>query len=268
MSKNTSNCRSKSDIITKYESKRVFSKVDIDEEMMKKIEQIVLMIDGDVGILGTSPRIHLHNPGLGAYIYRNEIGWIIGSYFESKVEEERNNVKVDIAYKLMKVILELESLNFNTSIALNSLYHDKVDKETKDYHKMNFVAPIGICFGSNGTNSVLGTLIDFIYSSHSRINISDILYENSYIPPSLQKIFNDAIRCPSCANTQTWGIVIDNNNISFYATSQHEYRFYNIGFFIACFEALLKEYKIRGEWNVLKNPQKIDGDYIITFSCR
>ena len=251
-----------------------FQQATLNEEQYNKLLQILAKYDCFTGPSGQKTRITLTNNHIGkAYLISNELGWIIASAYipeNKQVKNIREQIECDLGYKLYMISIELSMIGIATCFATYSLNQDKLSPLMKKLHPMGYIAPIALAFGIEpNSKPFCERLISIFLSSSSRMPISDFFttYDSKAFPQKYQSALNAVQRAPSVGNTQTWKIYYtrelekSTDSFSFYAVSEIESRFLNVGCAMAAFEMSQKG----GSWSLLHTPIP-EQDFCFTYS--
>jgi len=244
---------------------------DRNDNFMSGAMRDIIKWDCLPGPFGNSPRLHYHEPGLGNYRFRNEIGWVVGSHFVSKNAETNNQIVMDLSYKMLRLSLDLKNQGFSSCFASYSLDQEQAMKLSQPFHTMEYDTPIGLAFGTENTSSTFPH--DFVNNQLSdkyRLPVSSFAEdlgnsEVSYLKPELIEILSVASKAPSMSNTQTWKTLVGDKIIHFYATSELSERYLNMGCFLGAFAVMVESKNYKGMFQVLKDAPKTEGEYCVSW---
>ena len=238
-----------------------FKSEHLPDETMRKIEDIVDIVDSSPGVMKTNARVTKTERSLAINHFNNESGWIIGSFFVPKIEGEQKKFLVDVGYKLNKISIELQRMGVSTGFATYSLDTGKAKEEVASKHFMEYDAPLGLAFGIENKRSLLNRLIDFVYNDSYRLPLESIVEGDL---TQLRDVLEDVRQSPSAGNSQTWRMVVSTPYIHFFNVSNTKERWFNIGIALAAFEDSIKTHKLNGTWETA-SIKKEELEYVTSF---
>lgn len=244
-----------------------FAKKETDEETWNQIREIVSKWDAIPGPYGFSPRLHIHDSGLGGKLYKNELGWILTSYFTSNDKTKLRHTIIDLGYKIFNCVIDLARIGIATSITYDAVAEDKAQKLSQPFHEMQYKSKYAIAFGhSSDQKGILWKFVEWFYNDDYRLPIKDVLSDPLNKAEKVANVFTDTFLAPSSGNSQTRRLVLDASHVHFYTVSILFERWVDIGIAIAAFEMSTQENKmLAGKWEVLSSYPQNEGTYCISW---
>lgn len=254
-------------------SVHMFANESLNEEQHNKLLEIIAYYDCKNGPSGQKTRLTLVNEQLCKGIippFKNQLGYIVASAY---IPENKKNticqtkIECDLGYKLYMVSIKLASIGIGSCFATHSLDSHLVESKMKAIHPMGFIAPVALAFGiPEKTSSVYENLRSFASSSTYRNEISEFA---GSVPPKFASALESVQHAPSSGNSQSWQLSYRNNlvkgseTISFYAVTEMNDRFINVGCAMAAFELA----KSGGKWSLDQVPQP-DQEFCFSYSLK
>ena len=264
------NNNSFSQILKTRESVHCFKGEPVDEECWSKINFLIQQVDSLPSLSeGIVTRLHLSGKPLGNSDFHGELGWVIGSMFTPKDKTKQHLYQVEVAFKLMRLSLEFEKIGISSCITSYSFDQEKILQEAQNYHTMEFEAPLALVFGYKSEKGTLRSkFTQWMTHDSYRLPIDNIVINYKKSTKGFaekDELISLAARAPSIGNTQTWRIYLETGVFHFYAVSSIPEKFYNLGCFLGAFEPVAKQLKFKGEWVIMAEHPKIEGDYCISY---
>jgi len=264
------------DIIKKRQSRRNYLSVNLDNEIIKKIEYILQ--DNAKGPYGNKASFSLiekrfakenHKVKLGTY------GFISGArYFIIGLIKDSKHANEDYGYLLETIILRLTEMGLGTCWLGGTFKRSdyfEIFKFEKDII-IPSITPLGII---DNSRSVKDNIIRWGAKSDKRKSWSEIFFSESFDTPLSKEIASGYLEplemlrlAPSASNKQPWRIVRSSEAYNFYLKRNSGYKRKNsrvdlqkvdMGIAMSHFELACKELKMEGEWQNM-NPDITSSD--------
>lgn len=242
-----------------------FIKADFSPEINDEITDKIKLWDSHACPFQTAPRIQQSSVLFQSSFLQNPQGFAIGSYFLSNNERAVKQMSVDLGFKIYCLSIDLIKLGICNCIC-SDIDEEKVLKECKKIHTMEFKTPVLLAFGMENKNvGLMQRIKSWVYRDDKRLEISETVRVNDNHIGDLKNILEAVRRAPSSGNIQNWRLLVEKNMVHFYCTSEAVHRYINIGCALGAFYCAVENEGFCGKWEIKENPPDNEGEYVISW---
>ena len=237
-----------------------------DEFDMDKLHELVEQWDSHETPFKHTARLALGDRSSLPYIMGRASAIVVGSTYVTQDPAKQREWDIDLGYKLMYLALECEQNNMSVCITTN-FDKERAREACKCQHSMDYDCKAALIVGREKKGGgILERLYSWFNSDNYRVPYDRFVKGlGSVRNPKLVSVFEGMQQAFSFGNAQNWRITATETKIHFFASSDLDERFINIGFAIAAFEIVSEHVGIQGYWKFDSAAAAGETGYCVSF---
>lgn len=234
---------------------------DVEKFDFAGLQTTVDSSDSESTVFGHNPRLTVGDRAGIPFMLRKASAIIYCSRYEPQTGKLRAQWDVDLGYKAMKCARALWCPGSSPTMGVcvsRRFDAAKALEACKGRHSMEYVCPFVVIVGiQEDHGNWIERAFDWICTQQDRLPLNVICKATEKIDGRIETAIGAMLNGFSFGNAQNWRLSVMGQRVHFYAGSDLEERFINVGFAMAGFERATVELRLNGHWKDVSSTEDV-----------